>query len=342
MFGLDDQTRIFVVAADPFQEAGPDNDRGPEAWNAYRGWDGMSELTAAFEAISPSALPGWRHAAGQRYWARALDETMIELRKQLAEYTAQAEVAARGVDKRDAWESELDALDRAAQAALEGLGEDVMRRSWEQESATADLKPEIERAIGEWFTQHEARLERLRQSIRKSRDRERAQPSWAGFADLVARLESGETPVRGRGAAGHVETIGGMAIGVLKAYTDAPGHKTIKKAAKGQFPEKLGRHIGTAEAALPLAVYLTGLIGERWADRGRRNQEKAAAEQRQQIAADFTRRARDTWQPFVDDIRAEIVAQTGDQVDLHTSLRQLVDQLHDAVTEGEKITFAAS
>ncbi|XVV10829.1 hypothetical protein ACQP2X_39220 [Actinoplanes sp. CA-131856] len=343
MFGLDETARIFVVAPDPFQTGGPDTDLGPETWNEFRDWDGMRALADALETVTPSALPQWREAAGRRYWTQVLDDTLAELREQLAGYTAQAQVAARGVDKRDAWEGELDALDQAAQASLEGLVDEVLRRSFEPGAGAAAVQAEIERALSEWFAKHDVPLQRLLQSIRKSKERERAQPSWAGFASLVNTLEAEPAPAGAAGAAGHVETIGGMAIGVLKAFTSAAekNPKAKKKAAEKlseKAAETLGQHIGTAEAVLPLAVYLTGLAGDWWADRERRNQDRAAAEKQRQVVADFTRRARETWQPYVGEVRAEIVAQTADQVDLAESLRRLVEQLREAVAEGEQIS----
>jgi hypothetical protein len=346
LFELDDRTPVFVVSQDPFQTAGPDTDLSRETWDDFRGWDGMRDFADAFEAVSLSALPGWRHAAGQRYWAAVLYETVTELRRQLADYTARAEVAANGVARRDVWESELDTLDRAAHAGLVGLVEEVIRRPREPSSGTDELRAEIQRTLGEWFTKHEVRLQRLRQSIRKARERERARPSWAGFASLVATLGSGQdastTPAGPGGAAEHVETVGTMVIGLLKAAANAAEPTASKKARSAKAAGDLGRHIGTAEAVLPLAVYLAKVVDGQRADRARLNQDKAAAEQRQQVVTECTQRARDTWQPFVDDVREEIVAETRDQVDLDASLRQLVEQLQEAVAEGEGLVRAGT
>ncbi|MEU2987659.1 hypothetical protein ABZ647_24975, partial [Micromonospora aurantiaca] len=102
------------------------------------------------------------------------------------------------------------------------------------------------------------------------------------------------------------------------------------------------RPLGTIEAALPLTVYLTKFVDQHLANRTRLNQDKAAAEMRQQVIAECTRLARDTWQPFVDDVRDEIIAQTKDQVDLDASLRQLVRQLQEAIVEGEGLSRAAA
>ncbi|MFF5177239.1 hypothetical protein ACFY2Q_04335 [Micromonospora sp. NPDC000316] len=344
LFELDDRTSIFVVSQDPFQTAGPDTDLGRETWDEFRGWDGMSDLADALAAVSRSALPGWRDAAGQRYWKAALDETVTELRRQLADYAARAETAAIGVARRDGWESELDTLDRAANAGLDGLVEEVIRRSWEPGSGADDLQAEIQRTLDEWFTKHQIRLQRLQQSIRKTKERERARPSWAGFASLVTTLESGQeaaaSPAAPGGAAEHVQTVGTMLISALKATNTALRPNTGGKAKAVKAAGELGRYIGVAEAALPLAVYLAKVADDWGADRARLNQDKAAIEKLQQVATECTRRARDAWQPFVDDVREEIVAETRDQVDLDASLRQLVEQLQEAVAEGEALAQA--
>ncbi|BEL06804.1 hypothetical protein Q0Z83_049950 [Actinoplanes sichuanensis] len=336
LFGLDDGVPVFVVSQDPFQTAGPDTDLGPETWDAFRAWDGMGGLADALESVTPS--PARRAAAGQRYWTAILDETVTELRSQLTDYTARAGEAAHGVARRDGWEKELDTLDQAARAGLDGLVDEVLRRAGEP--GAGDPQGEIQHSLDEWFTRHQVRLERLRQSIRKTRERERARPSWTDFASLVTALESGEAPGpdrTGGGAAEHVEKVGTMLLGALKVASEAAGSASGRKTRIVKAAEGWGRHLGTAEAFLPLAVYLTDAVGGRLADRARANQDRAAAEQREKVAAEFTRRALETWQPYVDEVRDEIVAETGDQVDLDAGLRLLVEQLQAAVAEGEAL-----
>lgn len=343
LFGLDDQVPVFVVSQDPFQTAGPVTDLDRDTWDEFRDWDGMQDLTNALGAVSPSALPGWRHAAGQRYWSAVLDETLSELRGQLADYAEQARVAAHGVDRREQWERQLGNLDRAAQAGLEGLVDEVLRRSWDSGSA-AD---ELQRTVSEWFIKHESHLDRLRQSIRKGKERDRALPTWAGFASLVGTLKSGEentaTAPDGPGQISqHTNTIGSMLLGMLKTMTEDLGETTGRKTKAVKIAEKVKPYVGTVEAALPLTVYLTTLVDQHLANRTRLNQGKAAAEMRQQVVAECTRLARDTWQPFVDDVRDEIIAETKDEVDLDASLRQLVKRLQEAIVEGEGLSRSAA
>lgn len=133
-----------------------------------------------------------------------------------------------------------------------------------------------------------------------------------------------------------------MLIGMLKAANNARGPIVGGKASSAKAAGDLERHIGIAEAALPLAVYLAKVIDEQGADRARLNQDKAAAEKRQQVVTECTERTRDTWQPFVDDVREAIVAETRDQVDLDASLCQLVEQLQEAVAEGEGLFRAGT
>lgn len=222
----------------------------------------------------------------------------------------------------------------------------MTRRSWEPTSGTDELQADIQRTLDKWFTKHNVRLQRLQQSVRKTKERERARPSWAGFASLVAALGSGEdastTPAGPGGAAEHVETVGTMLLGMLKVANKAPGSIADGTARSVKAAGDLGRHIGIAEAALPLAVYLAKVIDEQRADRARLNQDKAAAEKRHQVVTECTQRIRDTWQPFVDDVREAIVAETRDQVDLDASLRQLVEQLQEAVAEGEGLLRAGT
>jgi 50S ribosome-binding GTPase len=338
LFGLDIRVPVFVVAQDPFQTAGPDPDPGSWIWDEFRDWDGMRDLAAALDAVSTAELPEWRRAAGQRYWSAVLDETLSELRRQLADYTEQAQVANHGVQRRDQWEKQLGNLDRAALAGLEGLVDEVLRRSGEPDAAASELQ----RTVGEWFAKHQAHLDRLRQSIRKGKERDRAQPTWSGFASLVERLGSGAktaTAERPGQISEHTGTIGTMLLGVLKTMTKEVG-EAADKSRMAKMAENVKPYVGTVEAALPLAVYLTGFVDKHVANRARVSQDRAAAETRQQVVADCTRIVRETWQPYVDEARDEIITQTREEVDLDASLRLLVGQLQEAITEGEDLLRA--
>ncbi|TJZ80434.1 hypothetical protein FCG67_03790 [Rhodococcus oryzae] len=346
VFELGADVPVFVVAQDPFQTAGPDTDIDRGEWDAYRDWDGMRDLTEAVYAISSASVAELRGAAGRRYWGAALDAVLNELQGQLAEYRSSAEIAATGTARRDGWEAELDALDRAARASLAGLVEEVVRQS-ELGSYTGDVQGEIRRQLEQWFTKHEARLQRLTQSITKAGGRERARPSWEGFASLVASVDAEPEPTVNEPReqfAPHMEQVGKMLIGVLKAADGQSSGSakvlTTKAAGSAKAVGGLTRHIGVAEAALPLAVHIAKWVDDRSADRATQgNGMPVARGDLQQFVDDCTARANAIWQPFVDDVREVVDVETANQVALHDSLSRLVGQMQDSIAEGKSLTL---
>ncbi len=346
VFELGDDMPVFVVAQDPFQTAGPGADIDSGEWDAYRDWDGMRDLTESVDAISSANVAELRGAAGSRYWGAALDPVLNELRGRLAECRSSAEIAATGTARRDIWEAELDALDRAARASLAGLVEEVVRQS-ELSSYTRDVQGETQRQLQQWFTKHEARLQRLTQSITKAGGRERARPSWAGFASLVASVDAEPEPTvnePGELFAPHVEQIGKMLIGVLKAADgQSSGSAKVLRAKAADSAKAVGgltRHIGVAEAALPLAVHIAKWVDDRSANHATQgNGMPLARVDLQQFVDDCTARANAIWRPFVDDVREVIDMETANQVALHDSLSQLVGLIQESIREGESLTL---
>ncbi|NKS36502.1 hypothetical protein GS488_12635 [Rhodococcus hoagii] len=344
VFELSTDVPVFVVAQDPFQTAGPSTDIDRAEWDAYRGWDGMRDLTASLDAISLAPVTALRDAAGRRYWGGVLTDVLDELRGQLIEYRSSAEVAATGVARRDGWEDELDALDRAARANLDGLLLEAARQS-DAGLDTGYLQGAIPRQVEQWFTKYEGRLERLKQSIGKAVSRERARPSWDAFASLIASVDA-ESDVSvsepREQIAPHVEQIGKMLIGVLKAADGQSSQQAKALAAKAASGAKaaggLTRHIGIAEAALPLAVHIAQWVDDSSADRVMQGSgQPTPTRDPRQLVDSCTAHVAAIWQPFVDDVRDVIDSETADQVALHDSLRRLVEQLQESIAEGESL-----
>ncbi|MBM4600876.1 hypothetical protein GS440_22025 [Rhodococcus hoagii] len=344
VFELSTEVPVFVVAQDPFQTAGPGTDIDRGEWDAYRDWDGMRDLNASLDSISLTPATALRDAAGSRYWGGVLADVLDELRGQLVEYRSSAEVAATGVARRDGWEDELDALDRAARANLDGLLIEVARQS-DPGLDTGYLQGEIPRQVEQWFTKYEGRLERLKQSIGKAVSRERARPSWEGFASLIASVGTEPDAIVNEPReqiAPHVEQIGKMLIGVLKAADGQRSQQakalTAKAASGAKAAGGLNRHIGIAEAALPLAVHIAQWVDDSSADRVTQGSgQPAPTRDLRQLVDSCTAHVAAIWQPFVDDVREVIDSETADQVALHDSLRRLVEQLQDSIEEGESL-----
>lgn len=367
LFDLDPDVPVFVVAQDPFQEAGPDNDVSAAVWDKYRSWDGIEALREQLMRVTPASLTDYRAAAADRYWTSAVVETLGKLRDELGKCEDNAHVAAHGLARRDAWESELGAIDQAAKASLEGLVASVVDQ-WlgRPDTPLAHLQSEIEGSLTQWFTQHDSHLQRLQRSISKAVERDHRQPSWNGFAALVAELHSATptdnpAPAAGKSAE-HVEAVGTQVLKIMKALAqdDGAAKRTATSAKKAAASRKaaaggkattagkkaasagagipnLGRYISAAEAALPLAVLVATLIDEQKAADAGPSQGRQNPQNRQSIIDTCTDQARSTWEPFVEHTRALIAEETGDQVRLAAELGEAVSQLQAAIAAGESL-----
>lgn len=340
---LDPELPVFVVSQDPFQTAGPDLDLEPDTWDQFRSWDGMAGLAHALSEIGVATLPALREAAAQRYWSAVASEVIAELHGQLAEYSVQADVAANGVARRDGWKAELDVLDRTARAKLVGVVNDVLPSSGGIAAhAAEDVKTDLQKALENWLGEQNSRLQRLSRSISKAQDRERERPSWASFASLIKMLEADveapEDPDGSGGASRHLKTAGGMFISVLKAV-----HNQSEPSSGGKgLGQTIRKHldagaIDIAESALPLVVYLAGFYDDKAAASANKAREEAVAEARRRVVAGCIESAGGTWGHYVDDVRDLIHEQTHEQVELAESLRELVGQLRQSLSEGERI-----
>lgn len=371
LFELEPDIPVFVVAQDPFQEAGPDNDVSAAVWDKYRSWDGMDALRKQILGVTPASMSEYRAAAADRYWTSAVVETLAILRDELAKCEENARVAAHGLARRDAWESELGAIDQAAKASLDGLVASVVDQ-WLGRSDTPLelLQSEIEGSLGQWFTQHDSHLQRLQRSITKAVERDRRQPAWDGFAALVAELQSSTptgdpAPAVGKSAE-HVEQVGMHVLKIMKAFAQDEGAAKIattsagkaavggkaaaaggsaaaagqKAAAAGTGASKIGRYISAAEAALPLAVLVANLIDEQKSGDVGGPQGRLNPQNRQSVIDSCTDQAQSTWEPFVDHIRALIAEETDDQVRLAAELAEAASQLRTAIEVGESLLGA--
>lgn len=354
LFALDSETPIFVVAQDPFQQAGSDTGVMPDEWDEFRSWDGMALLQEHLTTINSSPLPEWRAQAGQRYWSHVLAETITDLREGLPALQANAKIAAHGVARRDSWESELAALDRAARTGLDGLVDEVIRDWWTgADPQTAQLQADIERAVTNWFTEHENRLVRLRRSIQKAADRDRHQPNWEGFTSLVDALNAAPNAATTAGGATpspiapQVRKAGSLLITVMKALPQTRVAATAKPAATAKVPASgVGAYIPAATAALELAVFVAGLVDDQRAQAAAQTNGVTAMmathQDHARLAAACTAHAQAEWEALVIDTQALIDNETGDQIELDSGLRATVSEVEAAIRDGERLLKASA
>lgn len=369
LFDLSPDVPVFVVAQDPFQEVGPDNDVSAAVWDKYRSWDGMNALRDQLMRVTAASLIDYRAAAADRYWTIAVADALAALRGELATCEENARIAAQGLARRDAWASELDSIDQAAIASLEGLIASVVDQWFRRpDTPRLDLQSEIESSLTHWFAQHDSHLQRLQRSIGKAVERDHRQPSWNGFAALVAELHSETTadssPPAARKTADHVEEVGTHVLKIMKALatdegavkrttatassksvtagrTTAVGNKAAaaRKTAgsTGAGTSNVGRYISAAEAALPLAILVAKLIDEQRPTDVDQTQGWHKPQKRQHVIDSCTDQARATWESYVGYTPTLITEETADQVRLEAELREAVSQLGAAIAAGDSL-----
>lgn len=356
LFGLGPDVPVFVVAQDPFQMAGPDSDVTKSIWDDFRSWDGIDQLQHQLALTAAQPVEKWRTSAAQRYWTKTVADTVARLRDSLADCEASSKVAAEGVARRDTWESELQSLDQAALASLDGLVEAVLDQWWGGGSAASLVRVQdgIETSLTDWFTKHDGHLQRLQRTIQKTAERDHRQPSWEGFTSLVARLQAPPQPAPqaapGVPYADHVEVVGGHVVKILKAL-EASGAiegaeakaANVAKAAKAteKTRKPTNKYTAIAEAALPLAIYIAKQIDDNNSV-GVAQTSTPAPDQRQQVIDECTEQARSQWNTFVENTRQMIEAETGDQVALNSELSDAVSKLKVSIAKGEELLGRAS
>ena len=337
-FGLSEDVPVFVVAQDPFQEAGPDAVLAT-AWDKYRTWDGMDTFSAQLSKVSGMPLADLREAAADRYWKTALSDTLTELHRELAFAEESSSVAANGVARRDAWQSELDSIDSAAIASLDGLVASVVDQALSSPlPPTQGLDKEIETSLTTWFTQHDVHLQRLQRSISKAIERDHRQPAWTGFESLVSQLHASRTiaqPPAGVNA-DRVAEAGGHVLNIMHAMAAVQMKNGSDRGMPNKIAEGIGKYVPAAEAALPLAVFVaTQIDASKPAGAGQQGPPSATA--RQNLIDTCTKQAHQTWEDLVAHTRSLITTETSDQVALDDELRETVARLKAAIESGERI-----
>lgn len=352
---LDPDVPIFVVAQDPFQEAGPDNDVTKSLWDDFRSWDGIDTLQARLNAI-PAPVPAeWRSAAEERFWGQALAETLAGLRNDLADCRSNSKVAAQGVARRDAWESELVALDNAALASLDGLVESVVDQWSASLLPIGQLQLDIKETLTGWFEEHDVQLRRLQSTIQKTSKRDRSRPNWNGFESLVSQFgnaggqQQPPSAEDGHGVAEHVAAIGGHVVEILRVLADENllGDNNVglknrggRGARTGGGPNAASQYLNVAQAVLPLAIYVAKAIDDQKTPSAVGTNPPVPGV-RQAVIDGCTAEARDTWGSFTEGTRAMIAEETDDQVALDATLRRSVEVLEGAIAAGEALLSAS-
>ncbi|MFU9031750.1 GTPase domain-containing protein [Rhodococcus erythropolis] len=338
---------IFVVAQDFAQMAGSTRDVDAEVWDDSRQWDGMDALSAAIERVAASDFAALRASTERRYWRQTVVRIVAELRTQLdacAPLAAQADATA---SRRRQSLVALESADSAAKDDLRGALGEATRKVVEsgvldQSEVVAALRP----TLVDWFGKHQRELDRLRQDVGKSAERQRNQPSWGKLEGLVAKIADNKEPaaaIQLTAFAPHVSMVGALLIRRLRDFErvqkGASFGKGTNRGSAGRRSEpnawSLSDGADIAAFLLPIVVQIAAWIDDVRMNRAVASQEqKSRDEQRSKLTAAVSAIALDSWSEAISEVRNEI-DDAGAHAELSEGLRDSIAKLESAISEGE-------
>lgn len=112
------ELQVFCVAADPYEEQARHPQPQRSAFNPYRTWDGIEELTAALAAL-PGRGTELRRSAGIRYFCRVGAEVAVQAGAVADELQASAEELRARLTEWTQQKARVDAVVDAAKADLQ-------------------------------------------------------------------------------------------------------------------------------------------------------------------------------------------------------------------------------
>jgi len=113
-----DRLQIFCIAADPYEEQARQAQPQRSAFDPYREWDGIDQLTAALAAL-PARLDDLRRGAAARYFCRVGGIVAAQAGAVVDEMTAAAEELRARQIAWDGQKARVDAMIDAAQGELQ-------------------------------------------------------------------------------------------------------------------------------------------------------------------------------------------------------------------------------
>jgi hypothetical protein len=157
---------VFAVAADPFQRVG--NVAAPSRCDyreEYRKWDGMGVLASALQDL-PGKLKSLRAASHQRFLCSRMEALRKAAESRGTDVKFARDVVKENRERFALLKHQLDALMSSARASLNGAVEEELvtatrSRLDSPDAIDAFLVPRINKAIGRWWDDQTALLQKL-------------------------------------------------------------------------------------------------------------------------------------------------------------------------------------
>lgn len=343
---LDEATPIHVVIPDFGQLGAFVTDPAPSTWDISRPWDGMDHLRASLADLSRHDLAASRSAAEQRFWRGAARGRLAELRGELDALTTSREAAVNSLRRRDIFLQQIGSLISAAEASLQGAIEDAVRRVLIRPSLDGKtIELTVDPVLQQWWSEQQTALLRIRQDAIRAFDQQREGRGWATFSSLYSSVSTPgtETGSAQRSFTPQFETLGRKAVEALKSVDGVrQASRSVKQPAqaaeRAESALDLGQVTGIANALLPLAIELAGIIEDKVQKESDRARDRA---RRQEVENEVTRivksaadQALRNLAPDIDALRQEISEQTIGQNEVD-ELTAAVAQATDLLSRGE-------
>ncbi len=346
---LNEATPIHVLVPDFGQLGAFVVDAKPSTWDLSRPWDGMDELRASLASVAGHHdLSSSRRAAERRFWRVAATERLVGLRAELEDLTTSRDAAANSLQRSDLFLQQVDSLMSAAQVSLEGAIEDAIRRVLIRPQVDVSLiESTVDPVLKQWWQEQQAALARIRQDAIRAFDQQREGRAWATFESLYSTLltPAPENASEARSFTPQFEKLGRKAVEALKSVDGVrQAHRAVKQPAQAAERTRtalgLGEVTGIANALLPFAIELVGMIEDKVQSESDKARNRA---RRQQLEEEVTRIVKSAAElalkdlgPEVEALRQEVTAQTIGQTEVD-DLSAAVDEASDLVARGEAL-----
>lgn len=342
---LDDAVPVFVVSQDFAQMAGSERSPDPQMWDDFRGWDGMAELRGALINLGSGNGSSLRASAAQRFWRRAIDNSLDDLKVEVAKYLDHENFSEEGLRLRQSWLAQLEALQKSGDADLRGKISECIGQAVDDQRDADAIQLSLKTSIDFWYGLQERSVEKLLRNVDDTIALERQRPSWKKLETLAEsiRVQADRSASAKEATEVISPTVKRVSNAALKALTEYEKYSTLKKPtqASASSAMNMSKRVAVATAVLPLVVEMSSI-----AEQFLKSRTDAAERDRQRkfMEAELERTgeraamlALSEFEPVVDAARQAILDATAERVELRDGLGQLVSELRRLIDSGESL-----
>lgn len=193
------ELQVFCVAADPYEEQARQPQPQRSAFDPYRDWDGIEEVTAALEAL-PGRDAELRRSAGIRYFCRVGSEVASQARALVDELQASAEELRA---RRAEWAQQTARVDAVVDAAKADLQTTLVALSAELSDELgvdqAESRPQIDQrmtvTLDQWAQRWDGELDLVLGEAGMQIDERLARPRAKRTDEFLRSITSGPTTI---------------------------------------------------------------------------------------------------------------------------------------------------